>query len=292
MQSFEFEPIVQVRPKAIVQFYQCTNPSSLKRSSSIFTAHHKGITYKGKVSAGAKKRIKKAVQTLLAVSPPQTVIHPQLEHPIRFRLNFITLTLPSAQGSIDDRQITKSALEPFLLFLRRKHKFKSYIWKAERQANGNIHYHITSNKFIFYQEVQDEWNFRMKGLGLLSEFQKKHGHWNAPSTEVKAVKKVDQIERYLQKYIMKDQKDDAVINGKVWDCSLNLKSVPWPFDVIDSRKAHDLDLLCKHLKDQIISDERFQVIWFSEAQRKKILPKWAADLFDDYCRQVNEFARS
>lgn len=291
MQKPEFEPIVQIRPKAIVQFYQCTNPKSFNRSSAIFTAHHKGVSYSGKVSAGAKKRMKKAIQTLLAVSPPQTVIHPQLEHPVRFRLNFFTLTLPSAQGELKDEELRKGGLEPFLLYLRRKHKVREYVWKAERQKNGNIHYHITSNKFVFYQEVQDEWNFRMKGLGLLDKFREKHKHTNPHSTEVKAVKKVDQIERYLQKYFMKDVADDKVIKGKVWDCSLSLKSVPWPFEVISGRIAHDLELLAKTLKDQCINDELYQVIWFSEQQRKKLLPKWAADLFDEYCRQVKSFER-
>ncbi|HMR57153.1 MAG TPA: hypothetical protein PKC10_07520 [Cyclobacteriaceae bacterium] len=236
--------------------------------------------------------MKKAIQTLVFVSKPQTVIHPQLEHPVRFRLSFITLTLPSQQAETSDKELIKNGLEPFLLWCRRKHKVKHYIWKAERQKNGNLHFHITTNRFIYYQEVQDEWNFHLQKFGMIDRFQAKHGHRSPHSTEIKAVKKMDEIERYLQKYYMKNLPDDQKINGKVWDCSLSLKSVPWPSVVIDNSVNEDIEYMAGKLFDRRFEGDMCTAFWWTERERNKMLPGWALQKLEQFRHDVLTFERT
>ena len=58
------------------------------------------------------------------------------------KLNFIHLTIPS-QGTKSDKFI-KLILNRFILYAYRKTGLRSYVWKAEPQARGEIHFHITN----------------------------------------------------------------------------------------------------------------------------------------------------
>ena len=57
-------------------------------------------------------------------------------------MKFITLTLSDVQAHTDD-SIKEHMLQPFLYWLQRYYNC-SYVWKAETQINGNIHFHITN----------------------------------------------------------------------------------------------------------------------------------------------------
>src|SRR4030065_2491656 len=54
-------------------------------------------------------------------------------------LNFLTLTLPSAQVH-DDKFIKRRIFQPFMERLQRVDFCKPFIWRAEMQKNGNIHF--------------------------------------------------------------------------------------------------------------------------------------------------------
>ena len=70
---------------------------------------------------------------------------------VKYKLTFITLTL-SASQTHDDKEITAILLNSFLNAMRRKWNVERYVWKAEKQENGNIHYHILTDKFIYWRE--------------------------------------------------------------------------------------------------------------------------------------------
>ena len=154
---------------------------------------------------------------------------------VKYTLTFITLTLSSEQKH-EDKEITKRLLGSFLDSLRRKWKVTQYIWKAEKQENGNIHYHIITNKFIHWQEVRDVWNRIQNKDGFnyvdaysnkMKEFfkdgfkmypgdkrsketqlkayteAKKSGWMNPNSTDIHALYKVKNIASYITKYVSK-----------------------------------------------------------------------------------------
>src|SRR5690606_11971108 len=58
-----------------------------------------GGTYSGDVGREAARNIKRAINTLLAISEEKEVFNYRLGSTYKFRLSFITLTLPSPQGS-------------------------------------------------------------------------------------------------------------------------------------------------------------------------------------------------
>lgn len=287
-----FEPVCQVRGKSLVLFDRLANSSDFATPDTKFQSGRSRQVYIGQVTPGAKKRIKKAIQTLLLISPTQEVIHPAIPYPVKFRLSFITLTLPSEQKEVDDKTIINKALQPFLRECSRKDKLKHYIWKAERQKNGNIHFHITTNVFIYYQTVQDRWNNYMRSTGLMNEFEKKFGHSNPHSTEIRAVRKMGEIERYMQKYFCKTNQYDEIVNGKIWDCSLSLKAIKWPDISITSEVFQHLNKTAQEFNDQIIEMDKCTVLWFKEWQRKAILNSRMSQALQEFIDSVKSFQRS
>ena len=92
------------------------------------------------------KRIQSYIAWLYYFSKKKEVYCKSTAKKYWFKLNFITLTLSNKQFH-DDYYILKNLFEPFIRELRTKKKGLLYVWKAEVQDNGNIHFHINTNYF-------------------------------------------------------------------------------------------------------------------------------------------------
>lgn len=86
-----------------------------------------------------------------------------------YRVSFITLSLPSKQMH-SHGDITKKCLNLFLTNIRMKFHITNYIWKAELQKNGNIHYHLVIDKYIHHQAIRKYWNMALAKLGYLTAY--------------------------------------------------------------------------------------------------------------------------
>ena len=175
----------------------------------------------------------------------------------RFKVNFITLTLPAPQRNIGDREIKKHCLDAWLKRAKRKYGLKSYIWRAERQKNGNLHFHIITDCYIRYDFIRNDWNSVLSQYHFIEEFKQAYGHHNPNSTDVHSVKNVKNLSAYFVKYFSKSEvgkngfakaplkevkhichdsdftsakyfhienPNQEFIDGKIWDCSSNLKT--------------------------------------------------------------------
>jgi len=160
--------------------------------------------HNGELSDKAVKRIKSAIEWLLIRSTPQRVYNRQQDKVFFFRLNFITLTLPADQVH-SDKEITAVCLNNFLNICRNKFKITDYLWKAEPQGNGRIHFHITTNTFIHWREVRKAWQSSVELLGYVSAFKKKFHHNNPNCTDIKKVKHIRKLAAYLSKYMAKNK---------------------------------------------------------------------------------------
>lgn len=182
-------------------------------------------TYNGKLSVGGKKRLSKAIDFLIQVvdhKGPQVVFNKYSGKNQRFKVNFITLTMPP-DILMDARSGHKKLLEPFLQWHRRKNGCRSYVWKAELQQNGQLHYHVISDAWVDCKDLQRRWNGLLKRNGLLDGYFSRYGNWDAPSTDVGHCKKMNGVAGYLEKEIAKNFQNGDTVGGKVWDCSTNLK---------------------------------------------------------------------
>ena len=181
------------------------------------------IAYSGILSVSAKSKLIRSINLLVAISLPKKAKHFDSGKEFTFRVNFITLTLPSPQGEVSDEDLKKSCLKSWLEYWKDKLPGMSYVWRAERQKNGNLHFHVTTDRYILYSNIRDTWNNRLAKFGFISAFEKKNGHRHPNSTDVHAVANIRNLGAYIAKYMSKTESVAQPIKGKVWDCSANLK---------------------------------------------------------------------
>lgn len=186
--------------------------------------------YSGKLCPGAKKRLTKAIEFMVMQSEKRSKekIYNPVTHRLQpFRIGFLTLTIYSTNRNITGKEAHKTCLEPFLKFLRQTTGVKSYIWKAELQKRGQIHYHLTIDAFVHWKKIQDKWNQLQKRAGYLDAYYHKYGHWQPNSIKIHSTKKIRNIGVYLTKEIAKTFQNEKSLGGKVWDCSKNLKALKY-----------------------------------------------------------------
>lgn len=200
IENFYWEEILQVRHRSILLYNLPTKQLSYQRNILNYK------TYSGTATNHAAKRIRKAVDLLCQLSPPVCIYNPVTQRHIMHTLSFVTLTISSKEQHLTAAEGYKLALAPWLLRMRRKAKLNTYIWKAEFQKNGQLHYHVTTPSFIHYSLIRDEWNNVLRKAGLLSQWKGKDGK-QPNSTDVHAVYKVKNIQAYLSKYLAKGNKD-------------------------------------------------------------------------------------
>lgn len=253
------ESVAQFRSKSILAYHRyhavtfnqssssggqaASNPQddSGKISDFIQSERHKAnaealknrAKYTGQITPGAKKRLTKAVSLLVQSSAESWVYNPVTKKNQPHKLSFITLTLPDVDSAKDAKFCHKFLLQPMLRILRDKYKMNSYIWKAELQANESIHYHLTTDLFLPWEQLRQHWNAITRKNGLLNEFRDKYGHDNPNSVDIHAVNKINDLEAYLVKYISKDYQNEKKLDGKIWDCSKNLKAAKYFSEPVD-----------------------------------------------------------
>lgn len=214
---------------------------------------------KGVLSQKAKSRMKKCISNMVQAYTVGKYGNKWRFFTRNITLNFVTLTL-SAEQIHTDKQIKRVALAKFLQILQDKYGVTSYVWRAEKQKNGNIHFHILINKNIHYTAIRAEWNRCIELLGYVSRYQEKFSkmslsdyikyrkpktkeetqmairsytkqcsvNWSSPnSTDIHRIDKMHKISAYISKYMTKNEEgEDLKVEGHLWGRSDNLEKLP------------------------------------------------------------------
>ena len=258
-----FIPKVKVHPSKIILYneinYSHFKPSRNKdyhNQTSLITVEKDGKlefqrvsnnflkssrTSNGTLSQAAIKRLKNAIEYLLFINKPTNGKTGNTGRHYQNNITFITLTLPSKQVHTD-KEIKEKCLNQFLIEMHKFNRISNYVWRAEYQNNGNIHFHILVNRFIPYADIRTRWNRIINKLGYVDEYRKnqiefhKDGfqvrweniekwsiekqkkaydkgvkeNWENPnSTDIHSIKNITNIKAYITKYLTKkDQVKD------------------------------------------------------------------------------------
>ena len=193
-------------------------------------------TAQGKVSKVAKRKMSKSIDYLLLLANEKYIEPYMTGKAFNFKVAFITLTLPSAQIH-EDNEIKRKCLNSFIIEIQKRYKVKNYVWRAELQQNGNIHFHLLIDKFIHWNEIRNRWNRIINKLGYVDRYREKmkeffksgfqirtdlEKNWsiekqkasykrnkltdftNPNSTDIHSLKKIRNIKLYLTKYLTKN----------------------------------------------------------------------------------------
>lgn len=153
------------------------------------------------------------------------------------KFTFVTLTLPSEQMHTD-KELHRLALNTFIIEIKRKYAVVNYLWRAERQKNGNLHYHIIVDNYIHHSALRLSWNKVLNNLGYINKYrlnqQIKHSqgfkldtaklkywkadnqlkaylygkgtNWSNPNTtDIHSLKKIKDASKYIMKYVSKSE---------------------------------------------------------------------------------------
>lgn len=318
-------PVVQIRPYGLLAYDRVEWPTRKiheHRADKFVSETGKG-QYEGALTPGAKKRLKRAIQTITAIAEPKVAFNPATGKDFNFTLNFITLTLPGPQRNITDREIKKQCLEPFLLQARRWFKLHSYIWRAERQKNGSIHFHLVTDTFIPYDQLRDLWNLKCNNLGFIDRFEQKYGHRHPNSTDVHAIKKVRNLSAYFSKYMAKDAetaeqrmripfarqiwheklimakgvkykriltRKESLIEGKVWDCSQNLKMPGNPELILEGEQLQLFQKAVEDMPDQVRTTDQCTIVFIDRSSWRKYIRGPLLAAWQEWCAERKKFS--
>ncbi|MCK5603123.1 hypothetical protein KAR91_14665 [Candidatus Pacearchaeota archaeon] len=221
----------------------------------------------------SRSKLRFAINLLLAQAKTKQVQNPATGKFYKFKINFITLTLSAPQKTVSDRIVKSKILEPWLKNMRNVQGLRSYVWRAERQKNGNIHFHITSDTFIQYNAIRDAWNLHLGKFHFITDFQEKNKSIFPNSTDVHSVRNVKDLASYLVKYMVKDEKGLDSIQGKVWDCSKNLKLKDRVCFEMDCKDFELIDYLVKKFPDNLRENDNCSLFQMSDSEMQAYLPK-------------------
>jgi hypothetical protein len=210
---------------------------------------------KGELSKKSNRKLINAVNWLVASAKQKFVYDSSTKKKYTFRVNFITLTLPSTEQLCSDHFFKSVLLHNFVNTCKHKFGLANYVWKVETQKNGNIHAHFTTDTFIHHSALRDVWNSILRKNGLLDSYHEKfrgisldeytklfegnekitidqitkafnfgvQSNWDSPNTtDVHSVKNVRNLAGYLAKYLGKSEEGRRKIKGRLWSCSYSL----------------------------------------------------------------------
>lgn len=178
--------------------------------------------HNGKLSEKAKSRLRNAVNWLVVSAKYKRVWSKADNKAFWFKVNFITLTIPRQPEKEPLETLVKQLLHNFLVYSQKYFYLKNYVWKMEQHKDGRLHIHITSDTFIHWRKLRSVWNGGLRRNGLLDDYHAKHGHYDANSTDVHAVWKVNNIAAYITKYMAKDPELCSKYKGRIWSCNNEL----------------------------------------------------------------------
>lgn len=259
MQTLELHPPIfdlHINPTYAVCIPQRSGRGGTKTLERIKNEENlKNNQHRGQMSRKATRRITNAVNWLVASAKNKWIFDKTSGKRFTFRVNFITLTLPTLDHGVTDHHFKSVLLHNFINTCRYKYDLKNYVWKVETQANGNIHAHFTTDTFIHWKDIRNVWNRILEKKGVIDMYRAKHeklsfddyaalydptgtkdsdqlrsafaqgcsASWSDPNTtDVHSVHKVKDIASYLAKYMGKSDDDRRAVKGRLWGCSTNL----------------------------------------------------------------------
>ena len=221
----------------------------------IFRMHEHGF------SEGAQKRFMNVLDNLANVFESASAYDPKIlnrtvgEKTYQRKPVFLTLTVPDQNGR-DDREVKNLLLDTLLDNLVSNYGVKMYVWRAEAQLRGAIHFHIALDAFLFHEHVRRLW------WNLLNRYGMTGGHDLEHSSRIawlEVCNDLETIRHELAGYFGADRDDEGKIiykhdrekrvrdiEGNAWGASRNLKYRPLCLDEVCEYTEHFADLMREH----------------------------------------------
>lgn len=251
-------PYLSIRPGQVTHYskYEYTNKRSSRRTNpygSNKTKEQKEQESRYRVV----KRIKQCVTSLYESSKEKTVFSLKYQSSFKFKVNFITLTLPEQQKE-SDKDLHNNVFKMFIRAWKAKEPNLLYVYRAETQANGNLHYHLLTNSFLHHRDLRNIWNKYLYKAGYTK-------HDNPNSTDVHSLKNAKDPAAYISKYMTKKDESRRQVEIKEWDCSKALKAIK---PIIIELPTQELLEECKRIHKRYKSTKKYDYCWIQKVKKE------------------------
>jgi len=247
-----YVPVVTVHPTKIIVHQEQVLGNRKAKQLETHKTNFQDNSHKGKISKKARKKISTALDYMMYLAKPKVIPEGYRGQGLKFKICFVTLDLPSRQVHTDG-QIISLVMEPMLNYFRKHYHVTNYIWRAEKQKNGNLHFHVILDKFIDKYELRRAWNKYLQNLGYVTAYKKnqldwhnngftvrkkllKHWpeqaqreaylqgmkeDWNNPNTtDIHSTKRIKNLKKYLCKYLTKSR-NEKILEEEINNSSTN-----------------------------------------------------------------------
>jgi len=325
-------PCVVVRPDGLV-FYNYWNGPRRANSGSFLSVLQSSEfndlkedqslkvkkAYTGLLTKSSRKKLAWYINCLVAAAQPKQCYNAKTDSWFEFRVNFITLTLPAPQGKVTDKEIKSQCLSRWIDTMRASYQLNNYVWRAERQFNGNIHFHITTDTYIPWDRVLSVWNHYLSRFHFIDEFRKQNESEFPNSTDIHSVQKIKDLAPYLVKYCSKEpelhlklinaarkkkglpaiipenhpwrmiegqpQWNDP-IQGRLWDASTKLKNAGNVSLLCSGDLLSLAELVVKDYPERCFSGDHCLFVEMPDSVKKQILPGYVQERYYSWLRSL------
>jgi len=254
------ERYMTIGSDSIITYMLNTKENSQQGKSKISQLNLKKKYTSGCLTVGSSKKIKKILTNwLLAIYCSQKIDKSKRKTKRRY-LIMITLTLAAKQIE-SDNQIKRKYLNNFLIQLKKEHSGILYLWVAEKQKNGNIHFHIMADRWVSKIWISRVWLNVLATGNYINEFELKFNHRTPPSGHVRGQKNMTNPSKYLTKYVTKSE-NSIELEGHKWSCSNELLQIVNTKMPVKTWYAEYLYYYRKELKCKYYETDFMQVYYF------------------------------
>lgn len=274
-------PYISVRPSGITMFNRSDHARSRSTAQREAEKHLSANDNKGLISRKAKRNISQGIDWMLYLANEKTFKSYSGNRQYKFRLNMVTITLSSQQVH-SDQEIKEKLLNQFLIESKSQWGVEKYLWRAESQPCGNIHFHLIFDKFIPWSELRNKWNRIQDKLGYVQRSKHYKKGWTPNSTDVHSIIKVRKLGAYLAKYCTKEA-TGRKIEGKQWGLSYSLSKMKSGVELRCSEVIEELGRLWKEKRKSFRAYEWHSVYWVSPSELLELGCSRLIEILEEYC---------
>jgi hypothetical protein len=277
-QRINFTPMISLAPSYATNYFKVDTEANYVSNTVKFDIS--SCDNSDKFSDNSRKKLKNYIDWFCEQAKYKDTLSVKHRKHIFWKLNMITLTLPYEQH-YSDQIIKQKLLNQFLIESKKLWKMNNYIWRGEKQKNGNIHFHILSDVFIPWKECRSTWNRICDKLDLVKlyslrqkkkyefgfhatpeELQKFSIHilkkrwregkktgWTDPnSVDIHSLKSINNVGAYVTKYLTKKEDEDL----KEFEYSQGTPS--GIIEILEKKKSDYLSKVQVHGRNWYVSD--------------------------------------
>ncbi len=166
------EKNVSLKPHGIVTHTKFSKPNAKQSEKSRENLKPNEGEFNGYMSQATSRYVKRIVENWLTAIELNCSLDCAGRDDVF--VTFVTLTLPSKQVH-HDNLIKNECLDPFLEWVKATEEkkgwnVKCYLWRAESQKNGDLHFHIICDRWIDQKALRKKWNQLIERLNYISMY--------------------------------------------------------------------------------------------------------------------------